>query len=740
MKDLIPIPEQTGDLMDRAAVQGHGENPAVTMHRHLRGRYKLAITLAVLLGLPLGAICFLLVPPVYTSMGIVHIAPTIQVTMYKTDDSQPPPYFEAFVASQASMLMSRRVLDNAVADPKLREAGWPAAPEGLALLSKSMEVTSPNHRAAELIQVIVHYKNPALAQKAVNAVLAAYESVIDESSSINLSNREKDLTDRQLQLQRELESLRSQISTMSAEYHTDNVEELHMSRIAEIVKLDGLIEAIDLNLATRDNGSSRDVGPSPADAATSDLILAHEDPSFARLLDQELTIRTEMDRLTHTLGPDHRQVHAIKNSLDAVEAKIAEMRQKLLGVPHDAGDPGRPNAAAMSIDQLKATKEKYLKLKEGVSTDATKLERTRAALALLKDRVNEVKRNLDETNRTLEQLRVENRALTAGRIAIVQRGDFPVEPSTDRRIPLAIVGMLGGAGLGMGIVLLSGIIRGGYRYIDDLERTEAAVPLLGTVPDLTEADPEHESMAALSVHHLRNMLQLQFERTVGGKVYTITSSAAGDGKTSLAIALAMSFAATGRRTLIVDTDLVGRGLTRQLDLAGMPGLCEALRQNQLNGEVHATKIHSLWAMPSGVVQGFVPEHLSAAVMDRIIRQVREQFETIILDTGPILGSLEANVVAPASDGVVLVVSRGQGAKAVRASIQRLRRLGASCSGLIFNRAGTKDFDRSVSTASVSARSIRATAAAARGATTTGRTALLRAVSAQPHQDQSAPNQ
>ena len=50
-----------------------------------------------------------------------------------------------------------------------------------------------------------------------------------------------------------------------------------------------------------------------------------------------------------------------------------------------------------------------------------------------------------------------------GRITVVQPGDFPVEPSTDRRIPLAIIGTLGGAALGIGIVLLSGVVRGGYR-------------------------------------------------------------------------------------------------------------------------------------------------------------------------------------------------------------------------------------------------------------------------------------
>jgi capsular exopolysaccharide synthesis family protein len=381
----------------------------------------------------------------------------------------------------------------------------------------------------------------------------------------------------------------------------------------------------------------------------------------------------------------------------------------------------------MTVDQAKETRDRYVKLRAAASTEAMKLEQTKSAISGLKDRIADVKQNLDETTRTLDEIHFENRSLAAGRVSIVQRGDLPVEASTDRRLPLTIVGLVGGVALGAGIVFLTGVIKGGYRYIDDLEHTEGGTPLLGTVPDLTVSDPEHESMAALSVHHLRNILQLQFERSPGGKVFTVTSAAAGDGKTSLAIALAMSFASSGRRTIIVDTDLVGRGLTRQLDLAGLDGLCDAVRAGKLNGDIHATKHPSLWALPAGVVQGFVPEHLSSGVMSRILGELRAQYDAIVLDTGPIMGSLEANVVAPAADGVVLVVSRGQSAKTVRASIQRLRRLGANCSGLIFNRAGTKDFDRSVSTASVSARSVQAAAQAARRPGTQGRAALMRAV-------------
>src|SRR4051812_19742936 len=156
------------------------ENPLLVLHRHLRGRYRLAILLAVLLGVPLAAIAYLLVPPVYTSTVLIRVAPQITVTMYKDiPEAQVPPFFESFVGGQAALLQSRRVLDIALADEKLRKAGWPGAPEGLALLSKSLDVS--NRRATELIVATVRHKNPVLAQAAANAVLEGYNTVREET-------------------------------------------------------------------------------------------------------------------------------------------------------------------------------------------------------------------------------------------------------------------------------------------------------------------------------------------------------------------------------------------------------------------------------------------------------------------------------------------------------------------------------------------------------------------------------
>ena len=230
------------------------------------------------------------------------------------------------------------------------------------------------------------------------------------------------------------------------------------------------------------------------------------------------------------------------------------------------------------------------------------------------------------------------------------------------------------------------------------------IPLLGTLPDFSSGDPEQRDLAALSVHHLRNALQVGGGRS-SGSVLTVTSAAAGDGKTSLVMALGTSYAAAGQRTCLVDADLIGRGLTRELRYGDRDGFIQAVAAGDTAPMVSATPVKSLWIVPAGRPGDIDPTRLSERNVRPVIEALRESFDVVLIDTGPLLGSLEANVVCVLSDRVVLAVSRGQGARVVRAAVERLKRLSANCAGIIFNRAAPMDFRSSVSHASIRSTSV-----------------------------------
>src|SRR5690606_20293009 len=126
------------------------------------------------------------------------------------------------------------------------------------------------------------------------------------------------------------------------------------------------------------------------------------------------------------------------------------------------------------------------------------------------------------------------------------------------------MGLLAGGGLGVGIVLLIGLMDRHLRHAGDAAMGLPDVRMLGMLPTLPEQidDPEEAEMAANAVHHIRTMLQLGHE--TGSRVMSVTSASAGSGKSSLTVAMGLSFASSGSRTLLVDCDVVGGGLSRRL--------------------------------------------------------------------------------------------------------------------------------------------------------------------------------
>ena len=78
----------------------------------------------------------------------------------------------------------------------------------------------------------------------------------------------------------------------------------------------------------------------------------------------------------------------------------------------------------------------------------------------------------------------------------------------------------------------------------------------------------------------------------------------------------------------------------------------------------------------------------------LLKDARRYFHVILVDSGPILGSLEAAVLASQVDGSILTISRGQDRTLVRNAMQRLRSLRTSTTGFVYNRAKSQDFQSS----------------------------------------------
>jgi len=308
----------------------------------------------------------------------------------------------------------------------------------------------------------------------------------------------------------------------------------------------------------------------------------------------------------------------------------------------------------------------------------------------LEDELIRVKKRIDELN-TMEMM---------GQTFKVQ--DFCTQASlaNDKRIAFGALGFMAGGGFPVGLLLLASLMNPRMRFSDEAtgKPTAGGLTLLGILPDLPDrlSDPEQASIAAHCVHQIRTMLQINTGASEERQVFAVTSAAPGDGKTSLTLALGLSYAACGTRTLLIDCDLIGAGLTSRMNVAAADGVLEAIAHRSLLEYVRTTDIADVSILPVGNGQSLHASTLSPAALRRLIEEARKHFDTILIDTGPVLGSIEASLVAAAADAVVLTVSRGQQRPLVERTIQHLQHIKANLAGIVFNRAQNSDFDRSIS--------------------------------------------
>ena len=382
---------------------------------------------------------------------------------------------------------------------------------------------------------------------------------------------------------------------------------------------------------------------------------ALESRLIANLKDKYAELSSSYEDLKTTFHDEYPKAKTLKARLDSIAALIK----------------------AEEIGIFMTIKNEYESAQEVVNAMEKRIELQKEVVLDLNDRATQysiMAREVD-TNKVIYQSllqrakEIESMAgVSSSNIQIVNRADLPflaVKPNVKLNLLLSIIiGFLGGIGCAFLAEYFADAVTNPSEISDRFQ-----IPLLGTIP---QAKPDEHGLESSFLHHpwapfseaIRSS-RVAVQLSGAGKhskCILITSTLPSEGKTTLAVNLALSFATAGEKTVLIDADLRKPRLHEIFNLkhrVNGNGLSSFLA-DVTNKLKTFNKYHeNLKVIISGPVPPNPAELLASKRFMFLLKELLSRHDRVILDGPPHIGFADTLILSRCVGGIVLVSSIGE---------------------------------------------------------------------------------
>ncbi|HVG20766.1 MAG TPA: polysaccharide biosynthesis tyrosine autokinase [Blastocatellia bacterium] len=432
---------------------------------------------------------------------------------------------------------------------------------------------------------------------------------------------------------------------------------------------------------------------------------AFSDAKLAELQKQLNDLQTQSAQLGVKYGPKNLRVLEVQQQIASVQSQIdatrSNLEQKLkLDYERAVEDEASFNAA-LRRSKTDAAQEnqdtiQYNILKQDLDT----------ARALYTD-------FLQKTNQAKAQVAEQH-----NNIRVIERAKVPNRPIGPKRAVMIMLSLLVSLGGSIGLVFFLEYLDSTIKNVDDVNRY-VQLPALGVIPAISSGkarkllprrDPrrkaisggkttsglevmrpsqltalDNHSMAAEAYRALRTSVLLSAAGNPP-KTILVTSSQAGEGKTTTCINTALSLAQLGSSVLIIDCDLRRPTTHKVLGVDHALGLSTYLsRDVPIDNLIQRLPMKNVSLLPCGPIPPNPAELISSEKMRNMLAALETKYDHILLDSPPLINVTDPVILSRIVDGVILVVHAGMSARyLVRRARQELASVGAKIFGVVLN--------------------------------------------------------
>jgi tyrosine-protein kinase Etk/Wzc len=382
--------------------------------------------------------------------------------------------------------------------------------------------------------------------------------------------------------------------------------------------------------------------------------------------------------LATRMTPSHPDVIAIEERITQLEGQLGSIGRNYLGSLSD------------QIGALDAVLAQFGAELETVPERQIQFARIQRQVGMLAQLYTVLQTRLKEAE--------VQEAIDDSSVRIVEHAIEPLEPVSPKPVRNLALAMMLGLVLGVVLAFVREYMDGRLHSSDRIEALYG-LPTMARVPRMALGDGRDDRKAALvalddtlslgaeSFRNLRTNVRFVRKGRRGDEL-VVTSPSTGEGKSLTAANLAITLAQQGRPTLLLDADMRRPVQHTQFDAAQVPGLSDCLLADELlEGVIRPTMLDSLFVLPSGSQPPNPAELLDSPQMDRLLEALRTCYDAVIIDSPPVLAVTDSAVLAPKTDGVILVVRAEKTDRdAIALAIQQLRQVDAEILGIVVNDA------------------------------------------------------
>lgn len=263
-------------------------------------------------------------------------------------------------------------------------------------------------------------------------------------------------------------------------------------------------------------------------------------------------------------------------------------------------------------------------------------------------------------------------------IRVLDYAEVPLKPYKPKKSLNILLGIIVGLTCGVGIAFIMEYMDNTIKTQEDVEKY-LGTPLLGVLGHISSRDKHFTANELLVTHHLPKHPITEAIKSIRTKIIfshpenpkktiLVSSASPCEGKTLLAINLAIVMAQTGKKVLLIDADFRNPTLHELFRVNKSSGLSNLLiNSSDLRTVTKNTQISNVYVIPCGPIPPNPSELLSSSAMVECLKTLKSEYEWIIIDSPPLLTFTDASILARIVDGIVYVI---RGSKTARTVAQK----------------------------------------------------------------------